>query len=136
MIKLNRAPGMVSCAYIQYPPGQSPSPGESSADDFLESLLGGSDSSSAPASPLWYPCTTNSAISDVTYPAESPPSLRPVSEFTPSKMELHPSPGKVKMENTSDVCIDLGETTDRDYHQLLSPCRRINLSLMKDQNKY
>lgn len=86
----------------------SPSPGESSADDFLESLLGGSDSSSAPASPLWYPCTTNSAISDVTYPAESPPSLRPVSEFTPSKMELHPSPGKVKMENTSDVCIDLG----------------------------
>ncbi|XP_047197805.1 cyclic AMP-responsive element-binding protein 3-like protein 3-A [Hippoglossus stenolepis] len=39
------------------------SPERSSADDFLDSLLGGSDSST-PASPLWSPCTTDSGINE------------------------------------------------------------------------
>ncbi|XP_055007738.1 cyclic AMP-responsive element-binding protein 3-like protein 3-A isoform X2 [Boleophthalmus pectinirostris] len=92
---------------------ESPSPGESSADDFLESLLGGSDCSSAPASPLWSPCTSYSANTEdqAGCPAESQASLRPVSECAalwPSQMELYPSPSKVKVERTSDVAVDLG----------------------------
>lgn len=90
----------------------SPSPGESSADDFLESLLGGSDCSSAPASPLWSSGTTNSAGR----PMESPASFRPMSEnggtqwsySEPPRMENHPCPSRVKTENTADVAVDLG----------------------------
>ena len=44
-------------------PPQTQSPERSSADDFLDSLLGGSDSS-RPASPLWSPCTTDSGINE------------------------------------------------------------------------
>ncbi|XP_019961734.1 cyclic AMP-responsive element-binding protein 3-like protein 3-A [Paralichthys olivaceus] len=52
----------------------TPSPERSSTDDFLDSLLGGSDSSSVPASPLWSPCTTDSGINDdpLIDPTESP----------------------------------------------------------------
>ncbi|XP_072296489.1 cyclic AMP-responsive element-binding protein 3-like protein 3-A isoform X2 [Eucyclogobius newberryi] len=89
----------------------SPSPGESSADDFLESLLGGSDCSSAPASPLWSPCASYSE-DHALRPTESQTSLRPVSECAapwPSQMQIYPSPSKVKMERTSsDVAVDLG----------------------------
>ncbi|XP_041659517.1 cyclic AMP-responsive element-binding protein 3-like protein 3-A [Cheilinus undulatus] len=42
----------------------TPSPAASAADDFLEALLGGSEPSSAAASPLWSPCTTDSGIMD------------------------------------------------------------------------
>ncbi|XP_062338342.1 cyclic AMP-responsive element-binding protein 3-like protein 3-B [Osmerus eperlanus] len=34
------------------------------ADDFLDTLLGGSDSSSPPTSPLWSPCPSDSGISE------------------------------------------------------------------------
>ncbi|XP_060900447.1 cyclic AMP-responsive element-binding protein 3-like protein 3-B isoform X3 [Labrus mixtus] len=40
------------------------SPEVSSADDFLDALLGGSECSSAAASPLWSPCTTDSGINE------------------------------------------------------------------------
>ncbi|XP_008332017.1 cyclic AMP-responsive element-binding protein 3-like protein 3-B isoform X2 [Cynoglossus semilaevis] len=51
--------------------------GSSAADDFLDTLLRGSDSSSAPASPLWSPSTTDSGINE-----------EPTSESTESP---HPS---------------------------------------------
>nr|XP_020489781.1 cyclic AMP-responsive element-binding protein 3-like protein 3-B isoform X3 [Labrus bergylta] len=40
------------------------SPEVSSADDFLDALLGGSECSSAATSPLWSPCTTDSGINE------------------------------------------------------------------------
>ncbi|CAN9503402.1 unnamed protein product [Ophioblennius macclurei] len=40
------------------------SPEKQATDDFLGTLLNGSDSSSAPASPLWSPCTTDSGINE------------------------------------------------------------------------
>lgn len=93
----------------------SPSPGESSADDFLESLLGGSDCSSAPASPLWSPCTSYSAITEHHggHPVEGLASFRPISECAapwtePPKLEIQPSQSKVKTEKTSHVAVDLG----------------------------
>lgn len=56
--------------YTYPPPPQTTSP----ADDFLDTLLGGSDYSSAPTSPLWSPCsTTDSGINEdpLTDPTES-----------------------------------------------------------------
>ncbi|KAM6989297.1 cyclic AMP-responsive element-binding protein 3-like protein 3-A [Tautogolabrus adspersus] len=43
---------------------QTLSPEVSAADDFLDALLGGSECSSAAASPLWSPCTTDSGINE------------------------------------------------------------------------
>uniref|UniRef100_A0AAV2JQ47 BZIP domain-containing protein n=1 Tax=Knipowitschia caucasica TaxID=637954 RepID=A0AAV2JQ47_KNICA len=87
----------------------SPSPGESSADDFLESLLG----SSSPASSLWSSCTSSSGSSEehVAYPTESQACFRPVpgcAELWPSQVEICPSPVRVKMERSSEVAVDLG----------------------------
>ncbi|KAM9349937.1 cyclic AMP-responsive element-binding protein 3-like protein 3-A [Symphorus nematophorus] len=95
------------------------SPEGSTADDFLDALLGGSDSSSATASPLWSPCTTDSGIIEdpPTDPAEGvhPPSRTAFPAFnSPSfpqlpSLENQTSPN----EKTSYVSIDLGwESSD------------------------
>ncbi|XP_030016443.1 cyclic AMP-responsive element-binding protein 3-like protein 3-B [Sphaeramia orbicularis] len=94
------------------------SPEGRGADDFLDTLLGGSDSSSASTSPLWSPCTTDSGINedqtaDHTESPHSPP-CGPVSDFVtqslfqPPPLENHPPPSKIKNETTPDVSIDLG----------------------------
>lgn len=86
------------------------SPAGSTADDFLDALLGGSDSSSAAASPLWSPCTTDSGINEdpPTDPAESlqPPSCStfPVFDTQPFPLVNQPPPN----EKTPHVSIDLG----------------------------
>ncbi|KAM7379186.1 hypothetical protein PAMP_004756 [Pampus punctatissimus] len=88
---------------------------QSGADDFLDALLGGSDSSSAPASPLWSPCTTDSDIYEdlPTDPTETPhpPSCKPFSAFyvqsLPQPPPLQQPPGNLSNEMT-DVSIDLG----------------------------
>ncbi|XP_023267241.1 cyclic AMP-responsive element-binding protein 3-like protein 3-B [Seriola lalandi dorsalis] len=89
------------------------SPEGSAADDFLDALLGGSNCSSALASPLWSPCTTDSGINEdpATDPAESPhpcsctdfPAFdTPVFPQTPSLESQLPA-----NEKTADVSIDL-----------------------------
>ncbi|XP_027140608.1 cyclic AMP-responsive element-binding protein 3-like protein 3-A isoform X2 [Larimichthys crocea] len=90
------------------------SPEGSTADDFLDALLGGSDSSSTTASPLWSPSTTDSGINEdpPTDPAESlhPPSCMPFPSFDtlhftqPPPLQNDAPPN----EKTSYVSIDLG----------------------------
>ncbi|XP_063742265.1 cyclic AMP-responsive element-binding protein 3-like protein 3-B isoform X2 [Eleginops maclovinus] len=93
-------------------------PEGSSADDFLDALLGGSDTSSAPASPLWSPCTIDSGINEdaLTEPREGLP-VRFCTDFPAFDMPLfpqhalpnnQPSPN----EKNSDVSIDLGWESD------------------------
>lgn len=98
-----------------YPPPQTLSPEGSTADDFLDALLGGSDSSSTTASPLWSPSTTDSGINEdpPTDPAESlhPPSCMPFPSFDtlhftqPPPLQNDAPPN----EKTSYVSIDLGK---------------------------
>ncbi|XP_059199854.1 cyclic AMP-responsive element-binding protein 3-like protein 3-B isoform X2 [Centropristis striata] len=97
---------------------KSLSPEGSTADDFLDALLGGSDSSSAPASPLWSPCTTDSGINEdaLTDPRESlhPPFFTafPASDTQSfpqlAPLQNHPTTNA----KTSDVSIDLGWESD------------------------
>lgn len=122
------------------PPPQTMSPEGSTADDFLDALLGGSDSSSAPASPLWSPCTTDSGINEdaPTDPRESPHppfcSAFPALSFPqPPPPENHPPPPH---EKASDVAIDLGkrrckkENYDVEYwHFILGRKHICNLQL-------
>ncbi|XP_075877259.1 cyclic AMP-responsive element-binding protein 3-like protein 3-A [Nelusetta ayraudi] len=85
----------------------------SPSDDFLDVLLGESDSSTA-ASPLWSPCTTDSGINDepVAEPSASLPlpSCKAFQDFgpktfhPPSTLEYQPPPN----ETTPYVSIDLG----------------------------
>lgn len=100
-----------------YPhPPQTLSPEGSAADDFLDTLLGGSASSSATASPLWSPCTTDSGINEdpMTDPTDSlhPPSCTAFPAFDvrsfpqPPPLENQPPPNEKK----SYVSIDLGKT--------------------------
>ncbi|XP_040911116.1 cyclic AMP-responsive element-binding protein 3-like protein 3-B [Toxotes jaculatrix] len=100
------------------------SPEGSTADDFLDALLGGNDSSSAPASPLWSPCTTDSGINEdpPTDPTESPhPSsctafpafdLPSIPQLPPLENQLPPN------EKTADVSIDLSWEPDDLQEQL------------------
>ncbi|XP_018532461.1 cyclic AMP-responsive element-binding protein 3-like protein 3-B [Lates calcarifer] len=97
----------------------TPSPEGSTADDFLDALLGGSDSSSAPASPLWSPCTTDSGINEdpPTDPTESPyPSSCTAFPAFDAPTFPQPSPLENQLssnEKTSEVSIDLsGESSD------------------------
>ncbi|KAG8014091.1 Cyclic AMP-responsive element-binding protein 3-like protein 3-A [Nibea albiflora] len=100
--------------YTYPPPPQTLSPEGSTADDFLDALLGGSDSSSATASPLWSPSTTDSGINEdpPTDPAESlhPPSCMPFPSFDtlhfaqPPPLQNEAPPN----QKTSYVSIDLG----------------------------
>ncbi|KAA8587255.1 hypothetical protein FQN60_016691, partial [Etheostoma spectabile] len=85
----------------------------SAADDFLDSLLGGSVSSSAPASPLWSPCTTDSGINEDT-PSDPKDSFHPAfctafPAFDTQSFPLPPVPENKPPPNekTSDVSIDL-----------------------------
>lgn len=90
------------------------SPEGSTADDFLDALLGGSTSSSAAASPLWSPCTTDSGINEdpPTDPTERhrPASCTAFPAFDtksfpqPPPLENHPPPDEKKPY----VSIDLG----------------------------
>lgn len=104
--------------FYTYPPLQTLSPEENGADDFLDTLLGGSDSSSAPASPLWSPCTTDSGIYEDPHmdPTKSPNSTlcKPFPAFDaqslPQPPPLEQPPAKLANEMTSDVSIDLGES--------------------------
>ncbi|XP_070701325.1 cyclic AMP-responsive element-binding protein 3-like protein 3-B [Pempheris klunzingeri] len=100
------------------------SPEGSTPDDFLDILLGGSASSSATASPLWSPCTTDSGINEdpATDPTDSlhPPSCTAFPAFgtqsfpQPPPMENQPPPN----EKTSYVSIDLGWESDELQEQL------------------
>nr|XP_046264998.1 cyclic AMP-responsive element-binding protein 3-like protein 3-A [Scatophagus argus] len=94
-------------------------PEGSTADDFLEALLGASDCSSATASPLWSPCTTDSGINEDP-PADPTESLRPPSctSFSAFDTQSFPQPPHLEYqpppnENTAYVSIDFGwESTD------------------------
>lgn len=96
-------------------PQQTLSPEGSTADDFLDALLGGSTSSSAAASPLWSPCTTDSGINEdlPTDPTERhrPASCTAFPAFDtksfpqPPPLENHPPPDEKKPY----VSIDLGK---------------------------
>ncbi|XP_069014084.1 cyclic AMP-responsive element-binding protein 3-like protein 3-A [Embiotoca jacksoni] len=90
------------------------SPERSGADDFLEALLHGSDSSSVPASPLWSHSTTDTSINEdpLTDPTDSP---HPISgtAFPAFDMQAFPQPPSLENqlpanEKMSDVSIDLG----------------------------
>ncbi|XP_032387377.1 cyclic AMP-responsive element-binding protein 3-like protein 3-A isoform X1 [Etheostoma spectabile] len=96
----------------------------SAADDFLDSLLGGSVSSSAPASPLWSPCTTDSGINEDT-PSDPKDSFHPAfctafPAFDTQSFPLPPVPENKPPPNekTSDVSIDLGWESDVLQEQL------------------
>lgn len=88
---------------------------ESPSDDFLDALLGESDSSTT-ASPLWSPCTTDSGINEepVAEPSESVPlpsctafqGFGPKTFCPPSPPEYQPPPN----ETAPYVSIDLGKT--------------------------
>lgn len=81
------------------------SPVGSTADEFLDELLGGSDSSSAPTSPSWSLCTINSSNKKgpLTDPMDSP--YPPCCTAFPALQAFSQSPPDGKM---SDVSIDLG----------------------------
>ncbi|XP_056149501.1 cyclic AMP-responsive element-binding protein 3-like protein 3-A [Lampris incognitus] len=95
------------------------------ADDFLDNLLGGSDSSSVPASPLWSPSASDSGLS------EDPLSDHPVSPHPPpsspfpafhcrSHPQTYPTAGHAAGEPAlsdmaPDISIDLG--WDSNDHQ-------------------
>lgn len=101
--------------FVFHPSLQTLSPEGSTTDDFLDALLGESDSS-ATASPLWSPCTTDSGINEdpLTDPTESlhPPSCTAFPAFDtqsfhpPPPLEYQPLPN----EKTPYVSIDLGKT--------------------------
>ncbi|XP_029381352.1 cyclic AMP-responsive element-binding protein 3-like protein 3-A [Echeneis naucrates] len=84
----------------------------SATDDFLDTLLGGSSSSSALASPLWSPCTTDSGINDdpLTDPTESPHPYS-VTDFpafdTPAAPQPPPLDHQLLAKETTDISIDL-----------------------------
>ncbi|TNN78119.1 Cyclic AMP-responsive element-binding protein 3-like protein 3-A [Liparis tanakae] len=88
------------------------------ADDFLGVLLGGSDSSSAPASPLWSPGTTDSGINEdaPVDPRESlhPPSCSVFTAFDTQAFPQLPLPESQPPphDRTTDVYIDLGWESD------------------------
>ncbi|XP_029309995.1 cyclic AMP-responsive element-binding protein 3-like protein 3-B [Cottoperca gobio] len=95
---------------------ETQSPEGSAADDFLETLLG--DSSSAPASPLWSPCTIDSGINEdaptdareslpQTFCTDCPDFDTPFFPL-PLLLENEPSPNEIN----SDVSIDLGLESD------------------------
>ncbi|XP_008289715.1 cyclic AMP-responsive element-binding protein 3-like protein 3-A [Stegastes partitus] len=90
------------------------SPEKNGAEEFLDALLHGSDSSSVPASPLWSPCTTDSGINEdpLTDPTDSP---HPTSctAFPAFDIQTFPQPPSLEKrppanEKSSDVSIDLG----------------------------
>ncbi|KAL6104415.1 uncharacterized protein ACO6RY_14152 [Pungitius sinensis] len=89
------------------------SPGGSAVVDFLDALLGGSDSSSASASSLWSPCTTDSGINEDA-PAAPGERLRPpvCSVFPAFNAQSFPQPKPPESHSTSDVSIDLGWESD------------------------
>lgn len=98
------------------PPPQALSPEGSAADDFLDTLLDGSNSSSAPASPLWSPCTTDSGINEDP-PADATERLHPPSCTAFPAFDAHSFPQAPPLQNqpppneqNSDVTIDLGKT--------------------------
>ncbi|XP_054624484.1 cyclic AMP-responsive element-binding protein 3-like protein 3-A [Dunckerocampus dactyliophorus] len=86
------------------------SPGEKDAEDFLDSLLAGSESSSAPTSPLWSPCTPGSDMCE-DHLTDSPqmsscttfPALDTHTQSLPHLPSLKHETG-----TASDVSIDLG----------------------------
>ncbi|XP_056277222.1 cyclic AMP-responsive element-binding protein 3-like protein 3-B [Pseudoliparis swirei] len=88
------------------------------ADDFLGVLLGGSDSSSAPASPLWSPGTTDSGINEdaLVDPRETlhPPYCSVFTAFDTQSFPQLPLPENQlpPHERTSDVYIDIGWESD------------------------
>ncbi|CAJ1072030.1 cyclic AMP-responsive element-binding protein 3-like protein 3-A [Xyrichtys novacula] len=90
----------------------------SASDDFLDALLGGSETSSAAASPLWSPCTTDSGINDdpLTDPTES---LQPLPCIVFPAFDTLPFPQPSPLENqppSNDtephVSIDLVHSAD------------------------
>ncbi|XP_037537652.1 cyclic AMP-responsive element-binding protein 3-like protein 3-B [Nematolebias whitei] len=88
------------------------------ADDFLDSLLHNSSSSSAPASPLWSPCTTHNGSNEdpLTDTASSP---NPTSYSAFPAFDVHVYSQRPPLENQPprnerrpDVSIDLGWESD------------------------
>ncbi|KAM9720289.1 cyclic AMP-responsive element-binding protein 3-like protein 3-B isoform 1-T1 [Menidia menidia] len=82
------------------------------ADDFLNALL--QESSSAPASPLWSPCTTDSGINEeaLTDHTDSPHPIS-CSAFPEFDIHAYPKPPSVGSqtpanEKTPDIRVDLG----------------------------
>ncbi|XP_041805912.1 cyclic AMP-responsive element-binding protein 3-like protein 3-A [Chelmon rostratus] len=104
------------------------SPEGSTADDFLDALLGGSDSSSATASPLWSPCTADSGINedhltDLTESLNTPsctafPDFDTQSFPPPLPLENRPSTN----EGSPYVSIDLGWESSDLHEQLGITC--------------
>ncbi|KAM3604954.1 uncharacterized protein V6R79_018591 [Siganus canaliculatus] len=89
------------------------SPEPNTADDFLDALLGSSDCSSAAASPLWSPCTTDSGINEEPFsdPTEClpPPSCTAFPFVTQPLPQLSPVENQpLKNKKAPHVSIDLG----------------------------
>nr|XP_057925220.1 cyclic AMP-responsive element-binding protein 3-like protein 3-A [Doryrhamphus excisus] len=86
-------------------------PGEKDAEDFLHSLLAGSESSSAPTSPLWSPCTPDSDMCE-DHLADSPQILSSASDTHTQSLPHLPSLPLPRCKHetgaASDVSIDLG----------------------------
>ncbi|KAF7668673.1 hypothetical protein LDENG_00297600 [Lucifuga dentata] len=95
------------------------SPEGSIADDFLDCLLGGSDSFSAPASPLSSPSTCDSSINEdpPTDPTGSPHSQPPSCTVFPAFDTNHPPPSKLPLNQSSDVSINIGWEPSDIQHQ-------------------
>ncbi|XP_047444552.1 cyclic AMP-responsive element-binding protein 3-like protein 3-B isoform X2 [Mugil cephalus] len=86
----------------------------SGADDFLDALLQGSDSSSVPASPLWSPCTTDSGINeDPLSESTDSPHQTPCTAFPAFNIQAFPQLPSLDYqppanEKKPDISIDLG----------------------------
>ncbi|XP_061835797.1 cyclic AMP-responsive element-binding protein 3-like protein 3-B [Nerophis lumbriciformis] len=105
---------------------QTPSPGENDADDFLDALLAGSESSSARTSPLWSPCTPDSETCEDP-PARSPPTSAAFAAWEAHAQSLAPPqlpPCKRENGTASDVAIDLGWESGGLQEQLGMACYR------------
>ncbi|XP_061694310.1 cyclic AMP-responsive element-binding protein 3-like protein 3-A [Syngnathoides biaculeatus] len=90
------------------------SPDEKGPKDFLDSLLAGSESSSAPASPLWSPLTPDSDTPDLAggLQVASYASFPALDAGLPHLTSVQLPPWKHENQMTSDVSIDLGWESD------------------------
>ncbi|XP_061775749.1 cyclic AMP-responsive element-binding protein 3-like protein 3-B isoform X2 [Nerophis ophidion] len=104
---------------------QTLNPGEKDADDFLDALLAGSESSSARTSPLWSsPCTPDSETCEDP-PAHSPPMSATFAAWEAHAQSLAPPllpPCKRENGTASDAAIDLGWESGGLQEQLGMAC--------------
>ncbi|XP_068197642.1 cyclic AMP-responsive element-binding protein 3-like protein 3-A isoform X2 [Antennarius striatus] len=89
------------------------SPGASTADDFLDSLLDRSDSSLATASPLWSPCTTDTDRNEDLPKDSTDPLFYPQPFPLSSPLEHQPPPSKKKPYVSIDLEWESGDVQEQ-----------------------